>query len=147
MGLQFHRMRSTTQNEAETLSLIDKVIKPFIESKKKKLKLPPTQKALLIWDVFKGQKMEKVLSKLAFLNILVVSVPANVTHFFQPLDLALNGEVKHFMKDKFTMWYSEEVHKQINPGNGDANGEVNIDLRFTALKRFMVGGPVQPSQQ
>jgi len=55
-------------------------------------------------------------------------------HFFQPLDLTVNGEAKPFMKDKVTKWYSEEVHKQINPGNGDANGEVNVDLRLTALK-------------
>ena len=121
-------------NEAETLSLIDKVIKPFVERKKKELKLPLTQKALLIWDVFRGQKTEKVLSKLASLNIVVVSVPANMTHFFQPLDLTVNGEAKRFMKDKFTTWYSEEVQKQITPGNGDANGEVNVDLRLTALK-------------
>ena len=54
-------------NEAETLSLIDKVIKPFVEGNKKELKLPLTQKALLIWDVFKGQKTETVLLKLASL--------------------------------------------------------------------------------
>ena len=57
-----------------------------------------------------------------------------MTHFFQPLDLTVNGEAKRFMKDKFTTWYSEEVQKQINPGNGDANGEVNAHLRLTALK-------------
>lgn len=84
--------------------------------------------------MFRGQKTEKVLSKLASLNIVVVSVPANMTHFFQPLDLTVNGEAKRFMKDKFTTWYSEEVQKQITPGNGDANGEVNVDLRLTALK-------------
>ena len=38
------------------------------------------------------------------------------------------------MKEKFTTWYSEEVQKHLSPGNGDANGEVNIDLRLTALK-------------
>ena len=38
------------------------------------------------------------------------------------------------MKDTFTTWYSEEVQKQINPGKGDGNGEVNVDLRLTALK-------------
>ena len=48
--------------------------------------------------------------------------------------LTVNGEAKRFMKDKFTTWYSEEVQKQINPGNGDANGEVNVDLRLTALQ-------------
>ena len=74
-------------NEQETLSLIDKIIKPYVES----LKLEPIQKALLTLDVFKGQKTNKVLSKLATLNIEVVSVPANMTHFFQPLDLTVNG--------------------------------------------------------
>ena len=38
------------------------------------------------------------------------------------------------MKGKITTWYSEEVQKQINPGNADANGEVNAHLRLTALK-------------
>ena len=46
-------------NEAETLSPIDKVIKPFVERKKKELKLPLTQKALLIWDVFNGGKRQR----------------------------------------------------------------------------------------
>lgn len=83
--------------------------------------------------MFKGQKTE-VLQKVASLNIVVVSVLANMSHFFQPLDLSANGEAKCFMKEKFTTWYSEEVGKQINPGNGDANGEVNVDLSLTALK-------------
>ena len=42
-------------NETETLSLIDKVIKPYVDLKREELKLQPTQKALLIWDVFRGQ--------------------------------------------------------------------------------------------
>ena len=98
-------------NETETLNLIDKVIKPYVDLKRKELKLQPTQKALLIWDVFKGQKTDKVLSKLASLNIEVVSVPANMTHFFQPLDLTVNGEAKRFMKDQFTTWYPAEIQK------------------------------------
>lgn len=108
MGFKFPNGSAVSQNEkhysneVETLSLINNVIKPFIERKKKEVKLPLTQKVPLAWDVFKGQKTEKVLSKLASLNIVVVSVPANMTHFFQPLDLTVNGEVKRFMKDKFT---------------------------------------------
>ena len=35
----------------------------------RQLKLPLTQKAILIRDVFRGQKTEGVLSKLASLNI------------------------------------------------------------------------------
>jgi len=41
-------------NERETLKLIDEVINPYVINKRKELKLPPTQKALVIWDVFKG---------------------------------------------------------------------------------------------
>ena len=103
-------------NETVTLTLIDKVIKPYVEQKGKDLKLQPTQKALLLKDVFKGQKTDKVLSKLASLNVEVVSVPANMTHFFQPLSLTVNGEAKRFMKDQFTNWYSAEIEKQMESG-------------------------------
>ena len=36
-----------------------------------------------------------------------------MTHFFQPLDLTVNGEAKRLMKDKFTTWYSDKVKQQI----------------------------------
>ena len=93
--------------------MIDKVIVPYIERKGKELKLAPPQKALLICDVFRGQKAAKVSKKLASLNIAIVSVPANMIHFFQPLDLTINGEAKRYMKDKFSTWYSDEVKQQI----------------------------------
>ena len=63
--------------------------------------------------MFRGQKAAKVLKKLASLNIAMVSVPANMIHFFQPLDLTINGEAKRYMKDKFSTWYSDEVKQQI----------------------------------
>ena len=96
--------------------MIDKVIVPYIERKGKELKLGPTQKALLICDVFRGQKAAKVSKKLASLNIAIVPVPANMIHFFQPLDLTINGEAKRYMKDKFSTWYSDEVKQQIESG-------------------------------
>ena len=96
--------------------MIDKLIVPNVERKRKELKLAPTQKALLTWDVFRGQKTAKVQKKLVSLNIAIVSVPTNVTHFFQPLNLTVNGEAKRFIKDKFTIWYSDEVKQQIESG-------------------------------
>ena len=73
-------------NEEEMLTLIDKVIKPQVEQKRMELRLQPTQKALPVWDVFRGQRtcsrdVFKVLLKSASLNIEVVSVPANMTQF------------------------------------------------------------------
>ena len=35
---------------------------------------------------------------------------------------------------QITTWYSEEAQKQKNPRDGGGNGEVNVDLRLTALK-------------
>ena len=118
-------------NKQETLSLIDKIFKLYVETPGKELKLQPVQKALLIWDVFKGQKTNKVLLDLATVNINVVSVPANVTHFFHPLDLTVNGETKCFLKDMSTTWYSTEVQKQMESGNND---EIEVDLRLSVLK-------------
>ena len=85
-------------NEEETLKLIDSIIIPYLVQTRQQLKLPPTQKAILIWDVSRGQTTERVLSKLASLNIEIVSVRANMTHFFQPLDLTVNGQAKKFCK-------------------------------------------------
>ena len=110
-GFDFPRGFAVTQNpkhyssELETLNLLENIIQPYVALKRKELNLPQTQKAVLIWDVFKDQKTNKVLSKLASLNIEAVSVPANMTHFFQPLDLTVNREAKTLMKDQVTSWY------------------------------------------
>ena len=77
-------------NEEETMKLIDKIIIPYIVKKRSELNLPATQKALVIWDVFKGQVTEKVLEKLKSVDCEFVAVPANMTHFFQPLNLTVN---------------------------------------------------------
>lgn len=44
-------------NERETLHLISKVIQPYIARKRTELKVPETQKALVIWYIFKGHLM------------------------------------------------------------------------------------------
>ena len=137
-GFDFPRGFVVTQNpkhysnELETLNLLDNIIQPYVVLKRKELNLPATQKALLIWDVFKGQKTGKVLSKLAAMNIEVVSVPANMTHFFQPLDLTVNREAKKFMKDQFTAWYSAQIHTQLD--SGVPLDDVYVDMRLSVLK-------------
>ena len=71
--------------------------------------LSPGQNALLIFDVFKGQKTEKYRSLLEMYDIIAAHVPANMTKYFQPLDLTINGVAKTFLKDKFGNWYAREV--------------------------------------
>jgi len=59
-----------------------------------------------------------------------------MTHFFQPLDLTVNGEAKRFMKDMLTTWYSGEVQKQMESENSTV--EIEVDLRLSMLKPLHV---------
>ena len=58
-----------------------------------------TQKVLVIWDVFKGLMTDTVKEKLRSLHMELVTVPANITHFFQPLDLTVNGSARQYMRN------------------------------------------------
>jgi hypothetical protein len=68
----------------------------FLERSKS---LSSDQKALVIFDVFKGQII--VLDILAKKNILVTTVPASMTKYYQPLDLTVNGYAKKFLAKSF----------------------------------------------
>ena len=57
--------------------------------------------------VFTGQKTTKVMNFLKDNKILVTNIPANTTHFHQPLDLIVNGYAKKFMSRKFNIWYTD----------------------------------------
>ena len=96
-------------NEQETIKLINEVINPYVVMKRIELKLSETHAALIIWDVFKGQMTPKVKETLSSLDIQLVAVPANMTHFFQPLDLTVNGSAKKFMRNEFVTYYSSAV--------------------------------------
>ena len=52
-------------------------------------------------DVFTGQMTSDVLNLLRDNKILLTNVPANMTKFYQPLDLTINGYAKRFMARKF----------------------------------------------
>ena len=71
-------------NEEETLKLINEVINSYVVKQRKELKLPSDQKALLIWDVFRGQMTDKVKRMLDSLNIECSYVPANMTPIIRP---------------------------------------------------------------
>ena len=68
-------------------------------------------------------------------------VPNNMTHYFQPLDLTVNAVAKHFLKDKFELWYANEVKKQLHVLNEVY--EIDISLKLSILKpihgRWLLG--------
>ena len=66
-------------NEGTVLCYLDEVFVPYIEGKRQKAGFPPTQRALLLFDVFRGHKVPSVLMKLDEANIDHVLIPPNCT--------------------------------------------------------------------
>ena len=124
-------------NTAESIKLLNEVIIPYVKKQRLDLGLEPEHKALVIMDVFTGQMTSDVTKLLDDNHILVTKVPANMTRFYQPLDLTVNGNAKRFMAKKFNNWYSEEISKQLE--SGKALEDVDVKLRLSTLKPIHAG--------
>ena len=73
---------------------------PYVEKRKVEIKLPKDQKAMLLFEVFKGQVTDKI-NKFIEKNIyVIVHVPNNMTDKFQPLDLNGKRPRKRVFKGK-----------------------------------------------
>ena len=117
-------------NEEKSKQLLDNVIFPYL--KKHELGLPGDQKSLLIYDVFTGQTIKNIKEYIQENDCVIVYVPNNMTHYFQPLDLTVNAVAKHFLKDKFELRYANEVKKQLDEGTEVY--EIDIPLKLSILK-------------
>lgn len=60
-------------NEDKVIEHLEKVAFPFFLEKRKELPLPDEQKAIQVFDVFKGQKTKRVQSLIADNNCIIVS--------------------------------------------------------------------------
>ena len=59
-------------------------------------------------------------------NCALIIVPHNLNNKFQLLYITVNKPAKSFIKDKYNMWYTEQVAKQLNEGKAPAEVEVWI---------------------
>ena len=103
-------------NEEKAIEHLNVIIFPFLAKQREELKLQPHQKAMLILDVFKGQKTTAVTELIEENNCVVVYVPPIMTNYFQPLDLTVNGPGKQFLKTKFEELYARHIEAQLNRG-------------------------------
>ena len=87
--------------------------------------------SLIIMDIFKGQDNDEVAKLCRINNCALIIVPHNLTNKFQPLDITVNKPAKSFIKDKYNMWYTEQVAKQLNEGKTPADVEVWIMKAWT----------------
>ena len=85
-------------NTAESINLIKEIMIPYIKKERISLKLPQTQPALHIMDIFRAQMTEDILTVLKNNNILLVRIPVNMMHISQPFHLMVNGIFKTFIR-------------------------------------------------
>ena len=110
---------------------LDNILLPYITTTRAKCKLDATQPALVIFDTFRGQCTEWILSKLEEKSVRVVIIPTNCTDRSQPLDLRINKAAKEFLRTQFSNWYADQICNQLRQGVKPVK---SVDLRLSIIK-------------
>ena len=97
---------------------------------RKKLHLDANHPALVVFDRFKAQCTQNILSLLDSNNIRYVIVPPNCTNRLQPLDVSVNKSAKEYLRRQFQQWYSDQIFKQMEDGT---DGKI-VDLAMSIVK-------------
>ena len=130
----FHITHSSNHwsNESLVIEYLNKIIFPFLANKRNQLNLPYDAKALLIFDVFKGQTTKTVNELLQKNNCIVIRVPSNHTNSFPPLNISVNKSAKSYITGRYQDWYAEKVFEQLN--RGVQAHDVTVDFRLSTIK-------------
>ena len=105
---------------------IKSILVPYMTATRQELGLPPTHPALALFDIFKGQCTDAILSLLEKNNIHFVNVPANTNDRLQPLDISVKKSAKDFLRGKFNDWYATKI--------AESEEDTVVDLRLSILK-------------
>ena len=81
-------------------------LKKYLVDTKRKLMLPPSHPALLLFDNFKGQCTEKLLKLLDTNMVNAILIPPNCSDRLQPLDPSVNKAAREFLQKCFQKWYA-----------------------------------------
>ena len=95
------------------------------------MKLKQDQRALLIFDQFKGQVTEKMFELLEDNHVNIAVVPANCTDRLQPLDINVNKPIKSFLHKQFQEWYAQKICQQLHEPPTQVDP---VDLRLSIVK-------------
>ena len=113
------------------MKFIEEIILPHVQKEHAKLRCR-NQKALLIFNIFRGQTTDKIIKVLKDNHILVTKVPANMTHLFQLLDLTVKKAAKDYTKQEFSDWFTCQINTGLE--NGQELDDLEIDYWLSVLK-------------
>ena len=101
-GFKFEPSRSHTywSTQATMQLLVNGIIAPYFDQKKKELGLPSSQCSLWMIDCWSVHKSEEFRSwmKISHPTIIISFVPGNCTGVWQPLDVGIQRVLKQSMK-------------------------------------------------
>ena len=144
-GFQVTHTENHWSNGTVHMEYLKKNIFPYIENIRKSLSVGKDQKALLIFDIFKGQTTGAVPQLLKENHCLSVKVPANHRDLFQPLGLTVNKPAKAFVSNKYQQWYADKVSKQLS--QEVAPHDVKVDVKLSIVKPLHVEWVVEYYQR
>ena len=75
-----------------------------------------------------------MIDRVAAVDVVLIPVPANMTHSFQSLDLTVNGSAEKFLLSCFTEYYAAAVKDQL--GSGKQLEEIEVDFHLSTVKPF-----------
>lgn len=88
-------------NEVVMIDYLNKTFFPYIVQKKQQLQLNTNHPSLVIFNHFRRQCTDQVLSLLTANNFHLLIIPANCTDRLQPLDISINKAAKEFLRREF----------------------------------------------
>ena len=83
---------------------------------------------LVIFDCFRGQCTDNILSLLEQNNIQIAVVPANCTDRLQSLDASVNKALKEFLRRQFHSWYASQIST-----NMEIQSSTPVDIRLSVV--------------
>ena len=72
---------------------IDTIIIPYANKVKDDSDLPLDQRALMIFDCFRGQLTDEFTTKLSANRPIYITVPPNCTDLLQPMDMSVKCQI------------------------------------------------------
>ena len=122
---------STTANQQESIKFIEKLSVPYFTKKLQDLLLTVDQNTIIIFNVLTGQMTTDVKEVTKIHNLVLVNVPANMTKYYQVLNLTVNKYTKAFTRKKFNEPFAKEIHRQLDAGI--PLEEVDVKLRLSVM--------------
>ncbi|KIL58200.1 hypothetical protein M378DRAFT_86826 [Amanita muscaria Koide BX008] len=128
-------------------NLINEIIAPYFDKKRKELSLLQSQTALWkidCWSVHKSAEFHEWM-KNTHKNIIVLFIPGGCTGIWQPLDVGIQRVLKHSLRRSAHRDLVAEVTAQLE---GPKSGRcIAIDMSVVNLRDRSVGWMVRAYQE